>query len=155
MPFKLNIGEKGKTWKLESDSQNLNGKSLGDKIQGSEISADLAGYELQIMGGSDVSGFPMYEKVEGIGLKKGLLSLGWGMHKRPRKEGKRKVQTPHGLRKRKTVRGKTISESVKQINLKVIKAGHKHLKDIFPEQNQPKAVPQKAEKAKEVAAPAQ
>lgn len=138
MTFKINIGEKGKTYKFEAKAPDLNGKSLGDKIKGAEISPELTGYELEIMGGSDSSGFPMYKEADGIGLKKVLLSLGWGLHKRPRKEGKRKVPTPRGLRKRKTVRGKTISEAVVQINLKVIKAGSKSLKEIFPEQNQPK-----------------
>lgn len=151
MPFKINIGEKGKTWKLETEAQALNGKSLGEKIQGSEISPDLAGYELEISGGSDSSGFPMYSKVEGIGLKGVILSKGWGMHKRPRREGKRKRSTPKGMRKRKTVRGKTISDAVVQINLKVTKAGNKSLKDIFPDQN--KAPEPKVEKIE--AAPAQ
>ena len=147
MPFKINIAEKGKTWKLETDASALNGKSIGEKFQGSEISPDLAGYELEIMGGSDKSGFPMYTKVEGIGLKKVLLKKGWGMHKRPKKEGKKKRSTPKGMRKRKTVRGKSISDAVSQLNLKVIKHGHKHLAEIFPDQNKPKET-----KAVEVAA---
>lgn len=151
MPFKINIGEKGKTWKVEAEAQALIGKSLHDKVQGSEISPDLAGYELEIMGGSDLSGFPMYEKAEGIGLKKVILKKGWGMHKRPKREGKRKRSTPEGMRKRKTVRGKTISEAVTQINLKVIKAGTKPLVQVFPDQN--KAPEPKVEKAEETPAP--
>ena len=153
MPFKINIGEKNKTWKLETEAPALNGKSVGEILTGSEISSDLAGYELEITGGSDLSGFPMYKKVEGIGLKKVLLSKGWGMHKRPRKEGKKKVSTPRGMRKRKTVRGKIISEAVSQINMKVIKAGSKKLEEIFPDQNKPKEVP--AEKKVETAPTAQ
>ena len=151
MVFKINIAEKGKTWKVETEATGLNGKSLSDKIQGSEISPDLAGYELEIMGGSDLSGFPMYNKAEGIGLKRVILSKGWGMHKRPRKEGKRKVQTPHGMRKRKTVRGKTISDAVVQLNLKVIKTGNKKLSEVFAEQNKPKEII-KTEKVQEVPA---
>ena len=34
MPFKINIGDKGKAWKLETESNYLNEKSLGDKIHG-------------------------------------------------------------------------------------------------------------------------
>ncbi len=147
MAFKINISSnEGKTWKLEADAQGLNGKSLGDKVQGSEISPDLTGYELEIMGGSDSSGFPMYSKIEGIGLKGVILTKGWGMHKRPRREGKKKRSTPRGLRKRKTVRAKTISNAVVQINLKVLKIGNKHLKDIFPDQNQQKELKQKTPK---------
>ena len=138
MPFKINIGEKGKTWKLELEAPNIHGKSVGDKISGSDLNQELHGYELEIMGGSDLSGFPMSKNVEGIGLKSVLLSKGWGMHKRPRRGGKKKVSTPRGLRKRKTVRGKTISEAVVQINMKVTKSGHKPLAEIFADQNQPK-----------------
>jgi hypothetical protein len=39
---------------------------------------------------------------------------------------------------RKTVRGKVISPVIVQINLKILKEGHKKLSEIFPEQNQPK-----------------
>ena len=55
------------------------------------------------------------------------------MHKRPRREGKKKISNPYpgGLRKRKTVRGKVISESISQINVKIIKAGQKPLEEIF------------------------
>ena len=59
------------------------------------------------------------------------------MQKKPRKEGKRKRSRskPKGLRLRKTVRGKTISEAISQINLKVLKEGKKKLLEIFPDQN--------------------
>jgi len=151
MPFKLNISDKeGKSWKLESDASALIGKSLGEKFNGSEISPELDGYELEIMGGSDKSGFPMYKKVEGIGIKRVLLSKGWGLHKRP-KGDKKKRSTPKGIRLRKTVRGKTISEAVIQINLKVEKDGSKKLAEIFPDQNKAPEPPK--EEAKAVEAP--
>lgn len=149
MPFKLNIAEKEKTWKIETEAPALVGKSVGEKVSGSEISPELAGYELEIMGGSDKSGFPMSEKVEGIGLKKVLLTKGWGMWKRPRREKKKHVYTPHGLRKRKTLRGKMISDAVMQINLKVTKHGSKKLAEVFPDQNK---APEAKAPAQEVAA---
>ncbi len=157
MPFKINIGEKGKTWKIEAEAPSLSGKSLHDSVKGSEISQELEGYEFEILGGSDKSGFPMYEKVEGIGLKKVLLTLGWGLHKRPRREGKKKRYTPAGLRMRKTVRGKTISDAITQINLKVTKNGKKSLAEIFPDQNKAPEAPQEApkEQAQAVEATAQ
>src|SRR4030042_6749330 len=105
MPFKINISEKsGKTYHLESDSEELVGKELHNKIEGKDISADLSGYEFEITGASDTSGFTAMENVEGTGLKKVLLGFGKGMHKRSRKEGKKKVATPKpkGLRMRKT-----------------------------------------------------
>jgi hypothetical protein len=69
-----------------------------------------------------------------------LLGYGKGMHRRPRREGKKKVSnfTPKGLRMRKTVRGKVISPAIVQINLKIVKEGNKKLSEIFPDQNQPK-----------------
>ena len=146
MVFKINLSEKnGKTFKIESDREDLVGKSLKDKVEGSEISPELAGYEFEITGASDLAGFPSMGSVEGVGLKKVLLNFGFGMKKRPKREGKRLRSDTHpkGLRLRKTVRGKTISPAMIQINMKVLKEGHKKLSEIFPEQN--KAKEQKAE----------
>jgi small subunit ribosomal protein S6e len=141
MVFKINIAEKnGKTYHLELENEELIGKELHDKLDGKEISADLNGYEFEITGASDSAGFTALESVEGTNLKRVLLSYGKGMHKRPRREGKKKVSNfkPKGLRMRKTVRGKVISPAIVQINLKILKEGHKKLSEIFPEQNQPK-----------------
>jgi ribosomal protein S6E (S10) len=138
MPFKLNISDHGKAWKLESSSEMLIGKKIGDHIHGKELSEDLEGYDLEITGASDSSGFPHKKDVEGITLKRVLLSKGWGMWKRPRKAGKKKRGTPRGLRLRKTVRGRQLSEKTTQINLKVLKHGGKKLLEIFPDQNKPK-----------------
>ena len=141
MTFKINIGTKsGKTFKLEADAPKLIDKNLHDKINGKDISPDLDGYEFEITGASDKSGFTAIKEVEGIGLKKVLLSYEKGMKKRPRKEGKKKLsdKTPKGLRLRKTVRGKTISDLIVQINLKIIKDGSKKLEEIFPDQTESK-----------------
>ncbi|HVY01984.1 MAG TPA: S6e family ribosomal protein [Candidatus Nanoarchaeia archaeon] len=124
MVFKLNIGHKGKSWKLELADEGLSGKSVGDKFMGDEIKPELAGYELQITGGSDNAGFPMFQEVEGIGLKRVLLTKGKGMR-----------NNKAGLRLRKTVRAKTISAAVSQINIKVLKVGAKKLEEVFPDQN--------------------
>jgi small subunit ribosomal protein S6e len=141
MAFKINISEKnGKTYHLELESEELIGKELHDKIKGKDISPNLEGYEFEIAGASDNAGFTALEKVEGTGLKRVLLGYGKGMHKRPRREGKKKVSNfkPKGLRMRKTVRGKIISPAIIQINLKTLKEGHKKLSEVFPEQNLPK-----------------
>lgn len=145
MAFKLNISEKkGNTYHIELENEELNGKSLHDKIDGKELNSDFQGYEFEITGASDKAGFPSLEQVEGISLKKILLKYGKGMHKRSKKEGKKKRSNPKpkGLRLRKTVRGKVISPDVIQINLKVIKEGNKKLSEIFPDQCQPKQKPQ-------------
>lgn len=134
MPFKINIGTKeGKTYKLEIEAEELIGKSLGDKISGKDIYPALEGYELEITGTSDSAGFTSMKEVEGIGLKRVLLTYGKAMRKHPKREGKKKISnpTPNGLKLRKTVRGKIISPAISQINLKVIKEGSKKLKDIF------------------------
>lgn len=137
--FKINISEKtGKTYHLESEAEDLIGKELHEKIKGKDISPDLEGYEFEIAGASDSAGFTALENVEGTALKKVLLGYGKAMHKRPRREGKKKVSNfkPKGLRMRKTVRGKVISPSIVQINLKTVKEGSKKLSEIFQEQKQ-------------------
>jgi len=141
MPFKINIAEKnGKTFHLEAETEELDGKVLHDKIDGKTINPELEGYEFEIAGASDKAGFTSMENVEGIGLKKVLLPYGKAMKKRSRREGKKKRSKikPKGLRLRKTVRGKIISPAISQINLKILKQGNKKLEDIFPEQNKPK-----------------
>ena len=111
----------------------------------------FSGYEFEITGASDSAGFTAHESVPGIGLKRILLTYGKAMHKRPRREGKKKVSNPKpkGLRLRKTVRGKVISPDIVQINLKVVKEGGKKLSEIFPDQNKPKEKEEKKEEKKE------
>jgi small subunit ribosomal protein S6e len=136
--FKINISEKsGKTFKLESEAEALVGKSLHEKISGNEIMPELQGYEFEISGASDKAGFTAHEDVEGVGLKRLLLSYGKAMKNRPKREGKKKrsKNRPKGLRLRKTVRGKVISPDIVQINLKITKDGPKKLSEVFPNQN--------------------
>src|SRR3989344_5683776 len=107
MAFKININDKdGKTYKLEIESESLSGKELGEKVPGDEFLPDLKGYEFEIAGLSDKAGFTSFKEVEGIGLKKILLTYGKGMKKKGRKEGKKKIsnKNPKGLRLRRTAR---------------------------------------------------
>ncbi len=134
MAFKVNISEKsGKTYKLESDAKTLIYKKIGDTVNGAELSADLEGFELEITGASDKSGFPALKNIEGFTKKRVLLTYGKGLKKKPRREGKKRLSTPKpkGLRMRKTVRGNTISEETAQINFKVVKEGPKSLSEIY------------------------
>jgi len=150
MPFKINLSEKGKAWKLEVDSESLSGKKIGEIVEGKELKKELEGYELEVTGTSDLSGFPGMKKVEGSGLRRVLLTRGFSLKKKPRREGKKgSTRIPKGLRLKKSVRGNTISKETIQINMKVVKSGSKKLEEIFPEQNQPK---QKEEKPAEVTA---
>ncbi|MEM1659323.1 MAG: 30S ribosomal protein S6e [Candidatus Jordarchaeales archaeon] len=88
---------------------------IGEIVKGDPLG--LVGYELQVTGGSDKDGFPMRPDIEGPGRKRVLLSSGPGF--RPKKKGERR---------RKLVRGNTISYDIYQVNMKVVKKG---AKDIF------------------------
>ncbi|MSS74170.1 30S ribosomal protein S6e [Candidatus Pacearchaeota archaeon] len=143
MSLKVNLSEKGKSWKVESNSETIIGKKIGDTFEGLEVSENLSGYTLKITGATDSSGFPHKEGIQGPEMKRIILTYGWGMHKRPRKAGKKARQNIDGLRLRKTVRGQQISEKTAQLNCIIVKHGDKTLTEIFPEQNKPKeqAVP--------------
>ncbi len=98
---------------------SLLGKRIGDEITGDLFG--LSGYTLKITGGSDKDGFPMHPSVQGQGRKRALLTAPPGFH--PKLKGERR---------RKTVRGNTISTDIMQINCKVIKKGDKPLEETFP-----------------------
>ncbi len=144
MPVKINIGTKeGLTYRLELEENPLNNFKIGDEVEGKIIDEKLEGYKFIIKGGSDKSGFPHYSEVEGPGLKRVLLSYGFGMHKRPK--GDKKInKKPKGMRLRKTVRGNTLSEATAQINLIIVEEGKEKLEKIFPDQNK-KESPAEAE----------
>jgi ribosomal protein S6E (S10) len=140
MPYKINISSKdGKSWKIQTESDAFIGKSVGQTIHGKDLEQNLEGYEFTISGATDNAGFAHSSTIEGNQLRKVLLTKGWGM-KQPEK----------GLRRRKTYRGKELSEKTSQINLKLNKEGHKKLAEIFPDQNkspEPKAETPKVEVA--------
>jgi len=131
MSFKINMSHNGKAAKLEVESEELVGKSIGDKISGEDVDASLEGYELEITGTSDKSGFPGMANIKGPGIKKVLTTYGKGMKKRP-KGNRKKSDKPLGLRLRKTFRGSEISTEIVQINIKVLKEGKKKFEDLLP-----------------------
>ena len=112
--FKLVFSTKdGKSVQKEvsgSEAASLVGKPIGEVIKGELIG--LAGYELQITGGSDYCGFPMRRDIPGSGRKRILAVKGVGVRKKAK-----------GIRQRKTVCGNTIHPRISQINLKVLKEG--------------------------------
>jgi small subunit ribosomal protein S6e len=109
--FKIVINEPKtrRAWQIEKDTPSLIGLKIGDKFEGSLIG--LAGFSLQITGGSDKDGFPMRQDLIGISRKKVLLAKGPGF--RPDSKSK-------GLRRRKYVRGNTISPEIVQVNCKIV-----------------------------------
>jgi len=83
------------------------GKRIGEYVDASVIG--IPGKRLLITGGSDSSGFPMISTLPGSAKRALLLSGPPGFH--PRNEGERR---------RKMVRGNTISEDIVQINTKLV-----------------------------------
>ncbi|MBI2630339.1 30S ribosomal protein S6e [Candidatus Pacearchaeota archaeon] len=132
MAFKINIGDKGRTFKLEVNTESLIGKKIGEAIEGKELKPELEGYELEITGTSDIAGFPGAKNIDSSGLKKVLLKKGFAM-KGYKKRRKTSIKIK-GLRLKKTLRGSIISKDVVQINTKVKKAGNKKLEEVFAEQ---------------------
>ncbi|HIG02879.1 MAG TPA: 30S ribosomal protein S6e [Candidatus Poseidoniales archaeon] len=130
----------GKSYKCTISGTNYNqllGKTIGDAIDGifiGEGEITLAGYTLEISGGSDKTGTPMRNELLGGALKEILVtaSQGYKGHKIVNKKSKRYRYKPDGLRKRRTFRGATITQDTRQINLKVVKHGNKSLAEIFP-----------------------
>ena len=118
MAFKIGISEpkSKKAWQIEKDVPSLVGKKIGEKFDGSSIG--LAGFTLQVTGGSDKDGFPMRPDLEGSARKKALLSKGIGF--RSRKKIKKKVFKVKGMRKRKFIRGNTVSDEIMQVNCKIV-----------------------------------
>jgi len=112
--FKLIISDPatGKSTASEiegSRAQALIGRALGEIIDGSALG--LGGNRMLISGGCDKNGIPMRQDVHG-GVKKHIvLSSGPGFR-----------STRHGERKRKLVRGRTITDETYQINFTLTKA---------------------------------
>jgi small subunit ribosomal protein S6e len=98
------------------EALSLSSKKLGEEIDLSFIGLD--GYTACITGGSYATGTPMRKEIDGIGLKKIMISSGVG--------------NKQGIRRRKSVGGNTISQFTSQINLSIIKYGQKPLEEAFP-----------------------
>jgi len=101
----------------EDKARSLFGRKIGETVMGDPIG--LKGYELLITGGSDKDGFPMRSDMHGEGRKRILLAGGSGY--RPKEKG---------VRKRKMVRGSTVTHEITQVNAKVTRRGEKTLEEI-------------------------
>ena len=102
----------------DEKARSLMGQKIGDTVTGEPLG--LKGYEMLITGGSDKDGVPMRDDVHGEGRKKILLARGTGYH-----------PTEKGVRKRKMIRGSTVTLEIVQVNTKVTKIGEKHLEEII------------------------
>jgi len=122
MKIVISETETGKSYQTELEKGKIGallGKKLGEKLEGGLVGA--AGYELEITGGSDLSGFPMRKDVSGPRRTDVLLSGGVGYRVKNK-----------GARAKKLVRGNTISDQIYQVNTKVVKKGVKPLEELFP-----------------------
>ena len=117
----INDAKTGKSFQVPVTGHHANsliGKKIGDVVDG--IFVGLPGYKLTITGGSDKDGFPMRKDLPGVKRRKLLLTRGVGFN-----------STEPGLRKRKSVRGNTISPDTIQLNMKVTGPGAKPIEELI------------------------
>jgi small subunit ribosomal protein S6e len=111
----------GGTYQFEVDGQDANrfiGREIGETVDGTAVG--LAGYELEITGGSDTTGRPMRADVGGPNLKAVLLTGGTGFN-----------PTVDGERRRVTVRGREVSDETRQINAKIVAHGDQSIEELL------------------------
>jgi small subunit ribosomal protein S6e len=121
--MKVTVGDtNGETHQIEvEEASQLVGKEIGETFDGGIVG--LNGYELEITGGSDKSGIPMRKSIEGAVRRRILIGEGQGVR-----------DTEEGTRKRKSVRGKMVSEEVEQLNTKVVEEGSKSVEELLEEE---------------------
>lgn len=121
--FQLNLGdpETGKTFKTiveKAKAATLLGKVINDDVEGGPLG--FPGYIFKITGGSDKDGFPMKSNLRGP-IRKRILATGGS--------GFRGLEK--GQKKRKLVRGNTISEDIYQINMGIVQKGTKKIDELI------------------------
>jgi len=120
--FKVVISEPKtkKSYQVEKEAPSLVGLKIGDKFDGSMVG--LNGFTLEVTGGSDKDGTPMRKDLDGPVRRKALLTKGVGFRggKTKKVHGKKKYLKVKGMRKRKYIRGNTLSEDIAQVNCKII-----------------------------------
>jgi small subunit ribosomal protein S6e len=122
LPFRLVISdpETGKAIQYELDDARTNslvGKAVGEIVEGDALG--LPGYKLKITGGSDSSGFPIRPDVHGSGKKRVLI------HGTPGFRSDRK-----GIARRRTVRGRELSQEISQVNMRIEEKGGTPLEEL-------------------------
>lgn len=106
-------------------ANSLIGKKIGDVVDG--IFVSLPGYKLTIAGGSDKDGVPMRSDLPGVRRKNILLTKGTGF-----------ASPEEGMRRRKLVRGNTVSPDTTQINMTITTAGSKTVEELLPKKEEKK-----------------
>jgi small subunit ribosomal protein S6e len=117
----INDGKSGKSVQVPVTGHHANsliGKKIGDVVDG--IFVGLPGYKLTITGGSDKDGYPMRRDLPGVKRRKILITNGIGFD-----------TTEGGLRRRKSIRGSSVSPETSQLNMKVTQAGSKPIEELI------------------------
>jgi small subunit ribosomal protein S6e len=117
----INDVHTGKSYKVGVEGHHANsliGKRIGEVVDG--IFVGLPGYKLMITGGSDKDGFPMRKDLPSPRRRKVLLAGGIGFK-----------PVMGGERRRKTIRGNTVSPDTSQLNMKVTQQGSKSIEDLL------------------------
>lgn len=105
---------------LEGSQANaLIGKNIGETVEGSPLG--FPDYTFRFTGGTDKDGFPMRPDLPG-GRKWKILVKKGGIGFRPKDKS---------LRKKRTFRGRMISEDTYQVNLKVMSKGETPLVELI------------------------
>ncbi|MBW6462122.1 MAG: 30S ribosomal protein S6e [DPANN group archaeon] len=118
--FVINDPTTGKSIPKEMEDKTVTGfigKKIGDEIDAGLLG--LPGYKIKVTGGSDKDGFSMRKDIDGATRKRILIAHGPG------------YKYNKGIRRRKSVRGNTISSDTAQVNAKIIKAGPKTLEELL------------------------
>lgn len=97
----------------------LIGKNIGETVEGSPLG--FPNYTFRLTGGTDSDGFPMRPDLPG-GRKWKILVKRGGVGFRPKQKD---------LRKKRTFRGRMISEDIYQVNLKVMGKGETPLVELI------------------------
>ena len=124
----INDVKTGKSYQVPVAGHHANsliGKKIGDVVDG--IFVSLPGYKLTIAGGSDRDGVPMRADLPGVRRKNILLSKSIGF-----------TSQEQGLRRRKLVRGNTVSPDTTQINMIISSVGSKSVEDLLPKKEEKK-----------------
>ena len=114
----INDVKTGKSYQKELDAEkadSLYGMKIGQNIELSIF--DLNGYSGVITGGSYMTGTPMSNSIDGMGLKKALFGKSLGNRS--------------NIRLRKSLAGNTVSQSTSQVNIKITKYGDKPIDELF------------------------
>ncbi|MGD2201072.1 MAG: 30S ribosomal protein S6e [Candidatus Bathyarchaeota archaeon] len=102
--------ENGTSQRVELEDARMSpliGRRIGEVMEGTI--ADLAGYKIELTGGTDASGIPMRSDVHGGAKARIVLSGGIGY------KSKKK-----GERKRVVVRGNTVTADTTYLNFKIV-----------------------------------